>query len=315
MLSDLEKQRVRQFALEEGFLLCGFAKAGFLKEEATRLENWLSKGFHGKMGYLENHFDMRVDPRKLVPNAKTIISFAFNYFPEKIQNPESPKIAKYAYGKDYHFVLKEKLFKMVEWMQTQYGEFAFRVFVDSGPVLERAWGEKAGLGWIGKHGLLINKDHGSWFFLAEIILDLEFSPDFPYTKDYCGTCNKCVEACPTEAILPNKTLNASQCISYLTIELKEQIPSTYKKDMNGWVFGCDICQDVCPWTRFSKPHKEPDFLPKEELLEMNQEEWKEITQETFKYLFKKSAIQRAGFVKLKQNIDLVVNDTDRNGKS
>ncbi len=310
MLSDLEKQRVRQFALEEGFLLCGFAKAGFLKEEATRLENWLSKGFHGKMGYLENHFDMRVDPRKLVPNAKTIISLAFNYFPEKIQNPESPKIAKYAYGKDYHFVLKEKLFKMVEWMQTQYGEFAFRVFVDSGPVLERAWGEKAGLGWIGKHGLLINKDHGSWFFLAEIILDLEFSPDLPYTKDYCGTCNKCVEACPTEAILPNKTLNASQCISYLTIELKEQIPSTYKKDMNGWVFGCDICQDVCPWTRFGKPHTEKEFEPKQELMQMNANEWQELTQETFRYLFKKSAIKRAGFVKLKQNIDLVENDKD-----
>lgn len=308
MLSDQEKQRVRQYALEEGFLLCGFAKAGFLKEEATRLESWLSSGFHGKMSYLENHFDMRVDPRKLVPNAKTIISLAFNYYPEQLQNPESPKVAKYAYGKDYHFVLKEKLFRIVEWMQTQYGEFSFRVFVDSGPVLERAWAEKSGLGWIGKHGLLINKEHGSCFFLAEIILDLEFSPDLPYTKDFCGTCNKCVEACPTEAILPNKTLNASQCISYLTIELKEQIPSIYKKDMNGWVFGCDICQDVCLWTRFSKPHKEPNFLPKEELLEMNQEDWKEITQETFKYLFKKSAIQRAGFVKLTQNIELVVND-------
>jgi epoxyqueuosine reductase len=294
---------IKNLARESGFLLCGIAKAEKLSVEANRLENWLNKGFHGKMKYLENHFDLRTDPTKLVPGAKSVISFLYNYFPEKQQNQDSYQIAKYAYGKDYHFVIKEKLNKIVEKAQQSLGKFDFRVFVDSGPVLERQWAEKAGLGWIGKHGLLISPKKGSYFFLAEIICDLALEYDPPFPTDHCGTCTACIDACPTDAILPDKTLNANHCISYLTIELKDEIPSEYKGKMKDYVFGCDICQDVCPWNRFSQPHNEPAFCPHPNLLEMSKASWKELTQETFSDLFKKSAVKRAGFIKLKKSID------------
>jgi epoxyqueuosine reductase len=294
---------IKNLARESGFLLCGIAKAEKLTVEANRLENWLNKGYHGKMKYLENHFDMRTDPTKLVPGAKSVISFLYNYFPEKQQNQDSYQIAKYAYGKDYHFVIKEKLYQIVEQAQQTLGKFDFRVFVDSGPVLERQWAERAGLGWIGKHGLLISPKKGSYFFLAEIICDLTLDYDPPFKTDHCGTCTACIDACPTDAILPDKTLNANHCISYLTIELKDKIPVDYKGKMENYVFGCDICQDVCPWNRFSQAHTEPAFSPHPNLLEMNKASWEELTQETFSELFRKSAVKRAGFIKLKKSID------------
>jgi epoxyqueuosine reductase len=294
---------IKNLARESGFLLCGIAKAEKLTVEANRLENWLNKGYHGKMKYLENHFDMRTDPTKLVPGAKSVISFLYNYFPEKQQNQDSYQIAKYAYGKDYHFVIKEKLYQIVEQAQQTLGKFDFRVFVDSGPVLERQWAERAGLGWIGKHGLLISPKKGSYFFLAEIICDLTLDYDPPFKTDHCGTCTACIDACPTDAILPDKTLNANHCISYLTIELKDEIPVDYKGKMENYVFGCDICQDVCPWNRFSQAHTEPAFSPHPNLLEMNKASWEELTQETFSELFRKSAVKRAGFIKLKKSID------------
>jgi epoxyqueuosine reductase len=246
---------------------------------------------------------MRTDPTKLVPGAKSVISFLYNYFPEKQQNQDSYQIAKYAYGKDYHFVIKEKLYQIVEQAQQTLGKFDFRVFVDSGPVLERQWAERAGLGWIGKHGLLISPKKGSYFFLAEIICDLTLDYDPPFKTDHCGTCTACIDACPTDAILPDKTLNANHCISYLTIELKDKIPVDYKGKMENYVFGCDICQDVCPWNRFSQAHTEPAFSPHPNLLEMNKASWEELTQETFSELFRKSAVKRAGFIKLKKSID------------
>jgi epoxyqueuosine reductase len=296
---------IKKWAQEAGFLQCGVAKAQQLPTEAKRLEKWLNKGYHGKMSYLENHFEKRVDPTLLVDNAKSVISLSYNYFPPETQNPHSPQIAKYAYGKDYHFVIKEKLANIIEQMQSAFGDFNYRVFVDSGPVLERAWAEKAGLGWIGKHGLLINKKQGSFFFLAEIICDLEIFADTPNIKDHCGTCNACVDACPTNAILPDKSLNATQCISYLTIELKEQVPNDLKDKLSNWAFGCDICQDVCPWNKFSTPHKEEAFIPHPDLLSLNKQEWQELSHEIFKDLFKKSAVKRAGFTKLKNTISLL----------
>lgn len=304
MQSEKASQQIKDWASEAGFMLCGIAKAGFLQIEANRLETWLNKGYHGKMNWMENHFDLRTDPTKLVPSAKSIVCLAYNYFPEETQNSTAPKIAKYAFGNDYHYVVKEKVAQITMNMQQSFGDFAFRVFVDSGPVMERAWAEKAGLGWIGKHGLVINKKAGSFFFLAEIICDLDLAYDNPNIIDHCGTCNACVDACPTEAILPNKTLNASKCISYLTIELKEEIPSEFKNKMEGWAFGCDICQDVCPWNRFSTTHQEPQFVPHSKLTKMDKNEWKELTEEVFKAIFKKSAVNRAGFTKLKQTISL-----------
>jgi epoxyqueuosine reductase len=289
---------IKELAKQTGFSFCGISRAGFLEKEASRLENWLHNGYHGKMQYMENHFDMRLDPTKLVPGAKAVVSLLYNYYPEKRQDSDV-KVAKYAYGDDYHNVVKDKCRELMSLIEEKIGKVEGRAFVDSAPVLERAWAEKSGLGWIGKHGLLINKGQGSFFFIAELIIDLDCEPDAP-VKDYCGSCTACVDACPTNAILPDKTLNASKCISYLTIELKEEIPSEFKGKMDGWVFGCDICQDVCPWNRFSRPHNEEQFTIKPEINDLTGREWLEITEGVFNQIFSKSAIKRtkySGFIR------------------
>lgn len=302
MNATLRAEQLKIWAKNEGFLQCGIAKSEFLNTEAKRLEQWLGRGFHGEMKWLENHFDMRVDPSKLVPGAKSVISLAYNYFPDKSQDKSVPQIAKYAYGQDYHKVVKKKLKALVGKMKAEWGDFDFRIFVDSGPVMERVWAEKSGLGWVGKHGLLIAKEQGSFFFLAEIICDIDLDCDNPYSKDYCGSCTACVDACPTQAILPNKTLNAQACISYLTIELKNAIPESYSSHLENWIFGCDICQDVCPWNRFSKPHNEQAFVPKEGALHLSEKDWIEITEDVFTALFPGSPLKRAGLTKLKNTL-------------
>ena len=298
-------QFIKQEAKRLGFLACGIAKAEFLSEEAPRLEKWLQKGFHGEMQYMENHFDKRLDPRLLVDDAKSVISLAYNYYPEQQQNKDSYKISKYTYGEDYHHVIKEKLRELLANIQQEIGEVSGRCFVDSAPILERAWAEKAGLGWNGKHSLLIQKQQGSFFFLAELIVDLELEYDYPTTTNHCGTCTKCIDACPTAAILPNNTVDASKCISYFTIELKENIPSDYKNQSDDWMFGCDICQDVCPWNRFSKAHHEPLFYPKAAILQFTKRDWEEITEDTFQKVFKKSAVKRIKFSGLQRNISFL----------
>jgi len=288
-----------------GFSFCGISKAGFLEEEAPRLENWLNQNMHGEMHYMENHFDKRLDPTKLVEGSKSVISLLFNYYPEEKQKDDTYKVSKYAYGEDYHFVIKHKLKDIVHFINDNIGEIDARVFVDSAPVLDRAWANKSGLGWIGKNGMLINKKQGSFFFLAEIILDLELTYDNPIT-DHCGTCTACVDACPTEALLPNKVVDGSKCISYFTIELKDEIlPKEVKGKFNDWMFGCDICQDVCPWNRFSLTHNEPRFKPNEKLLNFSKSEWNEITEEVFQEVFKKSPVKRTKFKGLKRNIDFL----------
>lgn len=294
---------VKATAKQLGFDFCGISKAEFLAEDAPKLEAWLKQGAHGKMSYMANHFDMRLDPTKLVPGAKSVVSLLYNYYPEKDlseDNPKHSKIAKYAYGQDYHFTVKDKLKTFLQTLREEIGEVEGRVFVDSAPVMERQWAEKSGLGWIGKHTLLINKDQGSFFFLAELIIDLELEPDGPI-KDYCGTCTKCVDACPTDAITPYQ-LDASKCISYLTIELKDSIPEEFRNKMEGWAFGCDICQDVCPWNRFSKKHNEPSFSPKTELVELFNNNWQDLTEEVFRKTFKGSAVKRTKFEGLKRNL-------------
>ena len=295
-------QFIKQEAKRLGFLNCGIAKAEFLEKEAPRLESWLKNNFHGKMQYMENHFDKRLDPRLLVDDAKSVISLSYNYFPLQQQNKDTYKISKYAYGEDYHHVIKGKLRELLQSIQNEIGEVSGRCFVDSAPVLERAWAEKAGLGWNGKHSLHIQKQTGSYFFLAELIVDLELEYDQPTTTNHCGTCTKCIDACPTEAILPNNTIDNKKCISYLTIELKENIPNQFKDKMDNWMFGCDICQDVCPWNRFSTPHNEPLFHPKKEVLEYTKKEWEEITEDTFKKVFKNTAVKRTKFAGLQRNI-------------
>lgn len=295
-------QFIKNEAKRLGFLNCGIAKAEFLEKEAPRLEAWLTNGYQGSMQYMENHFDKRLDPRLLVDGAKSVISLSYNYYPEQFQNPDSYKISKYAYGADYHYVIKEKLKELLVSIQHEIGEVNGRCFVDSAPVLERAWAERAGLGWNGKHSLLIQKQHGSFFFLAELIVDLELAYDEPFKTDHCGECTRCIDACPTEAILPNNTIDSNKCISHLTIELKDNIPNQFKNDMENWMFGCDICQDVCPWNRFSKPHSEPLFAPKEELLNYTKKDWEEITAETFGKIFNKSAVKRTKFSGLQRNI-------------
>lgn len=294
---------VKETAQKLGFDYCGISKAEFLEEEAPRLEQWLKNQQHGKMSYMENHFDKRLDPTKLVPGAKSVVSLLYNYYPEKdLAKGDEFKIAKYAYGQDYHFVIKDKLKTFMTMLQEQIGDIEGRVFVDSAPVMERQWAAKSGLGWIGKHTLLINKEQGSYFFLAELILDLSLEPDGPI-KDYCGTCTRCVDACPTDAITGYQ-LDASKCISYLTIELKDQIPEEFTGKMEKWVFGCDICQDVCPWNRFSKPHQEPAFTPHEQLGEMSRENWQELTKEVFQEVFRKSAVKRTKLEGLVRNIKM-----------
>ncbi len=287
-----------------GFLDCGIAKADFLEEEAPRLEEWLTKGYHGKMSWMENYFDKRLDPRLLVDGAKSVVSVLLNYFPEATQPEGAPKVAKYAYGEDYHFVIKKKLKALTEFIQQEIGEVGGRAFTDSAPVMDRAWAERAGLGWTGKHSLLLNKGTGSFFVIGELILDIELEPDIP-TADYCGTCTKCIDACPTGAIVDPKVVNGSRCISYLTIELKDQVPAAFKGQMENWAFGCDICQDVCPWNRFSHPTKVEEFTPHPDLLTMETQQWEEITEEVFRKVFKKSAVKRAKYQGLAQNLAFI----------
>ncbi|HET8810051.1 MAG TPA: tRNA epoxyqueuosine(34) reductase QueG [Flavobacteriaceae bacterium] len=284
-----------------GFLSCGISKAGFLEEEAPRLENWLNEGRHGEMSYMENHFDKRLDPTKLVPGAKSVVSLLLNYFPKNLQQEDSYKISKYAYSTDYHFVIKDKLKQLMQFIQEEIGEVHGRVFVDSAPVLDKAWAAKSGLGWIGKHSNLLTKQVGSFYFIAELIIDLELEPDTPVT-DHCGSCTACIDACPTDAIYEPYKVDGSKCISYFTIELKNELPESEKGKFDNWMFGCDVCQDVCPWNRFSKSHNEPLFDPHPELLEMNRKDWEEITEEVFRKIFKKSAVKRTKFSGLKRNI-------------
>lgn len=302
----LNTKLIKEEAYRLGFEFVGISKAEKLEEEAKRLEQWLNKGFHGEMSYMENHFDKRVDPTKLVPGAKSVVSLMYNYYPEKEQSDaQAPKIAKYAYGNDYHHVIKDKLKSLVQFIQEKIGEVNGRVFVDSAPVLERDWAKRSGIGWIGKNTLLINPKRGSFFFLAELISDLELMTDAPI-KDYCGTCTKCIDACPTDAIAPEGyVLDGSKCISYFTIELKNEIPQAYKGKFENWMFGCDICQDVCPWNRFSKKHQEPEFEPHQDLLDMTQIEWKEITEDIFKKVFRKSAVKRTKYKGLIRNINFL----------
>lgn len=294
---------IKDKSKELGFFFCGISKADFLTEEAPRLEEWLKKGNHGKMEYMENHFDKRLDPRLLVDNAKSVVSLLLNYYTsEKQTDPEAPKISKYAYGEDYHFVIKDKLKELFEFIQEEIGEVGGRVFVDSAPVMDKVWAKKSGLGWIGKNSNLIHPKSGSFFFIAELILDLELIPDGP-VKDYCGTCTRCIDACPTDAIVKPYVVDGSKCISYLTIELKDHIlPSEFKGKMDNWMFGCDICQDVCPWNRFSKPHSESRFNPHDQLLKMSKADWDDISEELFRELFKNSAVKRTKLVGLKRNI-------------
>ncbi len=295
---------IKATAKELGFSYCGIAKAEFLEDEAPRLEEWLKRGYHGSMSYLENHFDKRLDPTRLVHGAKSVISLVYNYYPEKDlaqENSGDLKIAKYAYGEDYHFVIKDKLKNFLITIQEEIGDVSGRAFVDSAPVHERAWAQKSGLGWIGKNSLLLNRSMGSFFFLAELMIDLELEYDGPI-KDYCGTCTACMDACPTDAIPQPYVVDGSKCISYFTIELKEEIPAEVKGKFENWIFGCDICQDVCPWNRFSQPHKEVRFQPHSDLDKMKPQDWKEITHDVFEKLFKKSALKRTKLEGLKRNI-------------
>lgn len=298
-------QWIKEQALALGFLSCGISKAGFLEDEAPRLEQWLNNKQHGKMGYMENHLDKRLDPTILVPGAKSVISLTLNYYsPEKQIDPKAPKISQYAYGTDYHIVIKEKLKRLLELINDQIGAVDGRVFVDSAPVMDKAWAAKSGLGWIGKNSNLISKQSGSFFFIAELILDLELETDHVAT-DHCGSCTACIDACPTEAITNPYQVDGSKCISYFTIELKDALPNEFKGKMDDWMFGCDVCQDVCPWNKFSKPHEEPLFNPHPELLKMTSNDWKELTLETFKEVFKDSAVKRTEFEGLSRNINFL----------
>ena len=305
--SKLEKRanQIKAIAGDLGFDFCGISEARFLEEEAPRLEAWLNQNMHGKMAYMANHFDKRLDPTKLVDGAKSVISLIYNYFPNADLNVSSGyKIAKYAFGKDYHHVIKDKLKVFVQRIQEEIGAVNGRVFVDSAPVLERVWAKKSGLGWVGKNSLLLNRQMGSFFFLAEVIIDLDLAYDGP-VKDYCGTCTRCMDACPTDAIPTPYVVDGSRCISYFTIELKEEIPAEFKNSYNDWIFGCDICQDVCPWNRFSSPHNEEKFIPNKELESMKQEDWLEITHDVFNKLFQGSAVKRAKYEGLKRNIRFI----------
>lgn len=294
--------QIKALATELGFDYCGVSKAGFLEEEAPRLERWLQQNRHGQMQYMENHFDKRLDPRLLVEGSKSVVSLLYNYYPsQQLAAGHQPKISKYAYGEDYHAVVKDKLFEIVQRWQEFTGVFNYRVFVDSAPVMEKAWAQKSGLGWVGKNSNLITKQQGSFFFLAEIVCDLELEYDGPI-KDYCGTCTKCIDACPTDAIVEPYVVDGSKCISYLTIELKENIPQEFKGKMEGWAFGCDICQDVCPWNRFSKPHQEKRFTLLDELKMLDIQH---LTEESFKKTFKNSPIKRAKFAGLVRNLEFV----------
>ena len=297
-------QLIKQEAKRLGFMSCGIAKAEFLEEEAPRLESWLEQNRHGQMQYMENHFDKRLDPTKLVAGSKSVISLLLNYFPETQQKEGSYKISKYAFGQDYHHVIKKKLKALLHFIQEEIGEVGGRAFVDSAPVLDKAWAKKSGLGWIGKHTNLLSKKAGSFYFIAELIVDISLDYDTPVT-DHCGSCTACIDACPTEAIVAPYEVDGSKCISYFTIELKEQIPEEVKGQFDDWVFGCDVCQDVCPWNRFSKSHSEPLFNPHPDLLNFSKKDWEEITQEVFSEVFRKSAVKRTKYAGITRNIKFV----------
>ena len=297
-------QLIKAEAKRLGFLSCGISKAEFLEEEAPRLENWLKKNMHGEMGYMENHFDKRLDPTKLVEGSKSVISLILNYFPGESQKENTYKLSKYAYGQDYHHVIKSKLKELQNFISEEIGEVSGRAFVDSAPVLDKAWAAKSGLGWIGKHSNLLTQQVGSFYFIAELIVDLELEYDHRVT-DHCGTCTACIDACPTQAIVEPYVVDGSKCISYLTIELKNEIPSEFQGKMDDWMFGCDVCQDVCPWNRFSKSHREPLFNPNPDLLSMTKKDWEEITEDVFKKVFQKSAVKRTKFSGLKRNIEFL----------
>ena len=302
---------IREIASRLGFDYCGIAQARRLDDDAVRLENWLNKGMHGSMQYMENHFELRIDPSKLVPGAKSVITLLKNYFPSVQQNDNAAKVSKYAYGKDYHEVIRSKMKTFLHNIQEEIGEVHGRGFVDSAPVLERSWAQRSGLGWIGKNGNLLTKESGSFFFIATLITDLDLEYDDIFAKDLCGTCTRCIDACPTEAILPGKIVNGSKCISYFTIELKDLlIPSEQKDKFQGWAFGCDICQDVCPWNRFSKPTDEIEFTPLNEILNFSTKEWEEITEDSFKKLFKHSPIARTKWKGMQRNIKFLQPVTD-----
>lgn len=284
---------------------CGISKADFLEAEAPRLEQWLNQNHHGKMGYMANHFDKRLDPRVLVPGAKSVVSLLLNYHTEKVQTDQTaPKISTYAYGQDYHLVIKDKLKQLMTFIHQEIGEVGGRVFVDSAPVMDKAWAAKSGLGWMGKNTNLISKKVGSFFFIAELIIDLELEYDLP-VADHCGSCTACIDACPTEALIAPYQIDGSKCISYLTIELKEAIPEEFQTKMEQWVFGCDVCQSVCPWNRFATPHTEPKLDPHPDLLDLTQKDWEEMTEEVFGKLFQKSAVKRAKYEGLQRNISFL----------
>ena len=295
-------ESIKSKAKDLGFLSCGISKADFLEEEAPRLEQWLNQNHHGEMAYMANHFDKRLDPRVLVPGAKSVVSLLLNYHTEEKQaDVEAPKIASYAFGDDYHKVIKDKLKELMSFIHQEIGEVQGRVFVDSAPVMDKAWAAKSGLGWIGKNTNLISKKVGSFFFIAELILDLDLEHDHPAT-DHCGSCTACIDACPTDALLAPYQIDGSKCISYVTIELKNEIPTDFQGKMDNWAFGCDVCQTVCPWNRFATPHSEPAFNPPDELLSLSKNEWEEMTQEVFSVIFKNSAIKRTKYEGLKRNI-------------
>ena len=300
-------EMIKREAERLGFMSCGISKAEFLEEEAPRLEAYLKQNMNGQMGYLENHFDKRLDPTLLVPGSKSVVSLLFNYYPAEEQIEDTYKISKYAYGRDYHFVVKDKLRELLHFINEEIGEVHGRAFVDSAPVLDKAWAAKSGLGWVGKHTLLLTKQVGSFYFVSELIIDLELEYDSPVT-DHCGSCTACIDACPTQAIVADRVVDGSKCISYFTIELKDEIPSTVKGQFEDWIFGCDICQDVCPWNRFSKPHQEPLFNPHPEMLSMAKKDWEEITEDVFREIFRKSAVKRTKYEGLKRNIRFVKGD-------
>jgi len=306
-LKDKQTILVKQLAAELGFDFCGIAKATKLDDDARRLESWLNKGMQGSMHYMERYFDMRIDPRKLVPGARSVITLLLNYFPNEKQHNDTLKISKYAYGKDYHEVIREKLNKYIENLKSGIGDFHGRGFVDSAPVLERTWAQRSGLGWVAKNGNLINKQMGSFFFIATLITDLDLQPDEPFAKDYCGTCSRCIDACPTDAILPGKVIDGSKCISYYTIELKDMlIPGEMKGKFENWMFGCDICQDVCPWNRFSKPTNEIEFTPLPEILDLSTKEWEMMTEEKFKKMFDHSPLSRSKLKGIQRNLKFIM---------
>ncbi|MEO1010127.1 MAG: tRNA epoxyqueuosine(34) reductase QueG [Bacteroidota bacterium] len=304
----LHTKWIKEEAKRLGFLSCGISKAQFLEEEAPRLEKWLKQGMQGEMQYMENHFDKRLDPTKLVEGSKSVVSLLLNYYPKNKQIEKTFKVSKYAYGQDYHHVIKTKLRALQEFISREIGQVHGRAFVDSAPVLDKAWAAKSGLGWIGKHSNLLTKEVGSYYFIAELIIDLELEYDAPAT-DHCGSCTACLEACPTDAIVAPYVVDGSKCISYFTIELKNEIPKQVQGQFEDWIFGCDICQEVCPWNRFSKPHNEPLFDPHPELLSMTKKDWEEITEEVFQKVFKKSAVKRTKLSGLKRNIKFLKSTT------